>query len=91
MIRKEYVVHVREYDYFTGSKDTYETFNILKDALKYKKEASYFIESDHYSKAYLYNPVWVWELDKPARPHKPLQVWLDEQHEGKLLSDYLPF
>ena len=91
MIRKKYVVHVHEYDYFTGNKDTYKTFNTLKDALKYKNEASYFIESDHYSWACLYRPEWVWELDEPARAHKPLQVWLNEQHEGNLWSDDLPF
>ena len=91
MIRKQYGVYVHEYDYFTGNKDTYKIFNSLKKALKYKKEATYFIDYDHYSEAYLHGPKWTWELDEPARAHKPLQAWLDEQHEGKLWSDYLPF
>ena len=80
MIKKVYVVQVHEYDYFTGGKDTYKTFDTLKEALKYKKKETYFIESDHYSKASLYSPEWVWELDKSARAHKPLQVWLNEHH-----------
>ena len=91
MIRKEYGVHVHEYDYFTGNKDTYKIFNSLKKALKYKKETTYFIDYDHYSEAYLHGPKWTWELDEPARAHKPLQVWLDEQHEGNFWSDDLPF
>lgn len=87
MIKKVYVVEVHEYDYFTGSNSIYKTFNTLKDALEYKRKATYFIESDHYSKAYLYRPEWIWELDKPARAHKPLQVWLNEQR----FTNYLPF
>ena len=62
----------------------------MKDALKYKKEANYFIESDHYSRAYLYRPEWIWELDKPARAHKPYQVWLDEQLEKNIYVEYHP-
>lgn len=75
MIRKEYTVEVHEYDYFTGNKFTYKKFNTLKEALKYKKSATWFIDSDQYSKAYLYRPEWVWELDKPARAHKPLEFY----------------
>ena len=91
MIRKEYIVYVHEYDCLTGSKSTSKIFNSLKKALKYKKETTYFIDYDHYSNAYLHGPKWTWELDEPARAHKPLQVWLDEQHEKDFYFDDLPF
>lgn len=86
MIRKEYTVEVHEYDYFTGNKVTYKKFNTLKEALEYKRSETYFIESDHYSSACLYRPEWIWELDKPARAHKPLQAWRCEQNYS-----YLPW
>ena len=91
MIKKVYTVEVHEYDYFTGNKFTYKKFNTLKDALEYKRSKTYFIDSDSYSKAYLFRAEWIWELDKPARTHKPVQVWLNEQHEKDFYFDYLPF
>lgn len=87
MIKKEYIVEVQEYDYFTGDKFDYIKFDTLKEALECKRSKTYFIDSDSYRKACLHRAKWVWELDKPTRPNKPLQVWLNEQYE----KNYLPF
>lgn len=82
MIKKEYTVEVQEYHYFTGNSYGYIKFDTLKEALEYKRSKTYFIDSDCYSKIRLFRTEWVWKLDEPARPNKPLDLWHLEQELG---------
>lgn len=81
MIEKRYIVEVRTFGCYIGETYSYREFDTLKKALEYKK-------SDNYGNVRLHGIKWAWELDEPARPNKPLELWRLEQELGVRFKDH---
>lgn len=81
MIKKVYIVQVRKFSCNIGETYSYREFDTLKEALKYKR-------TDNYGNIRLHGIKWVWKLDEPARPNKPLDLWHLEQELGVRFKDH---